>query len=116
MNRSTMKKLLPFVFAMLAMPAFSQVGFNGLNYQAVARDANGDPLAGTTITVMFALHQTTPMGAVLYVEQHNPTTNDLGLFTVGAQAPSPPRGSTGLYHLAWQVEHIEDAFTAPWAF
>ena len=34
--------------------------------------------------------------------------HDLGLFTVGAQAPSPPRGSTGLYHLAWQVEHIED--------
>ena len=32
----------------------------------------------------------------------------LGLFTVDAQAPSPPRGSTGLYHLAWQVEHIED--------
>ena len=34
--------------------------------------------------------------------------HDLGLFTVGAEAPSPPRGSTGLYHLAWQVEHIED--------
>ena len=33
---------------------------------------------------------------------------DLGLFTVGAQAPSPPRGSTGLYHLAWQVAEIED--------
>ena len=34
--------------------------------------------------------------------------HDLGLFTVGAQAPSPPRGSTGLYHLAWQVARIED--------
>jgi catechol-2,3-dioxygenase len=34
--------------------------------------------------------------------------HDLGLFTVGAQAPSPPRGATGLYHLAWEVEHIED--------
>jgi catechol-2,3-dioxygenase len=34
--------------------------------------------------------------------------HDLGLFTVGAQAPSPPRGATGLYHLAWQVEEIED--------
>ena len=34
--------------------------------------------------------------------------HDLGLFTVGAQAPSPPRGSTGLYHLAWQVVEIED--------
>ncbi|MDA1010790.1 MAG: VOC family protein [Chloroflexi bacterium] len=34
--------------------------------------------------------------------------HDLGLFTVGARAPSPPRGSTGLYHLAWQVAEIED--------
>lgn len=34
--------------------------------------------------------------------------HDLGLFAVGAQAPSPPRGATGLYHLAWQVGRIED--------
>ena len=34
--------------------------------------------------------------------------HDLGLAAVGAQAPSPPRGATGLYHLAWQVERIED--------
>jgi catechol-2,3-dioxygenase len=34
--------------------------------------------------------------------------HDLGLFEVGPQAPRPPRGSVGLYHLAWQVETIED--------
>lgn len=34
--------------------------------------------------------------------------HDLGLFRVGADAPSPPRGAVGLYHLAWQVEEIED--------
>lgn len=34
--------------------------------------------------------------------------HDLGLMAVGEQAPSPPRGSVGLYHLAWQVAHIED--------
>jgi catechol-2,3-dioxygenase len=33
--------------------------------------------------------------------------HDLGLFEVGSQAPSPPRGSVGLYHLAWQVDTIE---------
>jgi catechol-2,3-dioxygenase len=32
--------------------------------------------------------------------------HDLGLFAVGADAPSPPRGSTGLYHLAWEVPTI----------
>jgi catechol-2,3-dioxygenase len=34
--------------------------------------------------------------------------HDLGLFAVGAEAPRPPKGSTGLYHLAWEVPTIED--------
>jgi catechol-2,3-dioxygenase len=34
--------------------------------------------------------------------------HDLGLMAVGPDAPRPPRGSTGLYHLAWQVPAIED--------
>jgi catechol-2,3-dioxygenase len=34
--------------------------------------------------------------------------HDLGLFSVGPAAPRPPRGSTGLYHLAWEVASIED--------
>lgn len=33
--------------------------------------------------------------------------HDLGLFGVGAQPPRP-RGALGLYHLAWQVDTIED--------
>jgi catechol-2,3-dioxygenase len=38
--------------------------------------------------------------------------HDLGLFSVGPAAPRPPRGSTGLYHLAWEVPTIEDLATA----
>lgn len=33
--------------------------------------------------------------------------HDLGLFGVGPQPPRP-RGSLGLYHLAWQVDTIEE--------
>jgi catechol-2,3-dioxygenase len=33
--------------------------------------------------------------------------HDLGLFGVGNQ-PSRPRGALGLYHLAWQVDTIEE--------
>src|SRR4051794_18167688 len=33
--------------------------------------------------------------------------HDLGLFSVGEQAPRAPRGSVGLYHLAWEVPTIE---------
>ena len=34
--------------------------------------------------------------------------HDLGLFTVGPDAPKPERGSVGLYHLAWEVPTIDD--------
>ena len=33
--------------------------------------------------------------------------HDLGLFEVGSEAPRPPRGSVGLYHLAWEIDTIE---------
>ena len=39
--------------------------------------------------------------------------HDLGLFSVGPEAPRPPRGSTGLYHLAWEVPTIEDLRRPP---
>jgi catechol-2,3-dioxygenase len=38
--------------------------------------------------------------------------HDLGLFSVGPEAPRAPRGSTGLYHLAWEVPTIEDLAAA----
>ena len=82
MNRSTMKKLLPFVFAMLAMPAFSQVGFNGLNYQAVVRDANGDPLPNQMVSVYIELYNGVGGGFVSYAEEHSVSTNDQGLITL----------------------------------
>jgi len=34
--------------------------------------------------------------------------HDLGLFSIGAQAPLPQPGRVGLYHLAWQVDTIHD--------
>ena len=34
--------------------------------------------------------------------------HDLGLFSVGPNAPLPERGRVGLYHLAWEVPSIHD--------
>jgi catechol-2,3-dioxygenase len=34
--------------------------------------------------------------------------HDLGLFSLGSQAPLPEQGRVGLYHLAWQVETLPD--------
>jgi catechol-2,3-dioxygenase len=38
--------------------------------------------------------------------------HDLGIASVGPNAPQPQRGSTGLYHLAWEVGAIEDLAVA----
>ena len=38
--------------------------------------------------------------------------HDLGLFSVGADAPGPEQGRVGLYHLAWQVGSIHDLVRA----
>jgi catechol-2,3-dioxygenase len=34
--------------------------------------------------------------------------HDLGLFGLGPDAPGPARGAVGLYHLAWQVDTIDE--------
>ena len=38
--------------------------------------------------------------------------HDLGLFGVGASAAPRPRGSIGLYHLAWQLDTIDELVAA----
>ncbi len=38
--------------------------------------------------------------------------HDLGLFGLGPEAPRPPRGHIGLYHLAWQVDTIDELVAA----
>jgi catechol-2,3-dioxygenase len=38
--------------------------------------------------------------------------HDLGLFSVGEEAPRAPRGGVGLYHLAWEVPTIGDLASA----
>jgi catechol-2,3-dioxygenase len=38
--------------------------------------------------------------------------HDLGLFGVGSSAPGKQRGGIGLYHLAWQLDTIEELVEA----
>ena len=42
----------------------------------------------------------------------SPNQHDLALLALGEAAPRPVRGSTGLYHLAWEVASIEDLAAA----
>lgn len=50
------------------------------------------------------------MNAAFLRLPHSDNHHDLGLFGVGAQPPRM-RGAIGLYHLAWQVDTIDDLVT-----
>ena len=62
----------------------------GIPYQAVLRDANGQPLLNTSVTTRFTLREQTPTGSVSYQEMHNTTTSNQGLIalTFGQGTPS----------------------------
>jgi catechol-2,3-dioxygenase len=63
---------------------------------------------------VFGFQEIARMGNLMAFLRASGSSNhhDLGLMAVGAQAPRPPRGSTGLYHLAWEVPRIEDLAAA----
>jgi hypothetical protein len=62
----------------------------GIPYQAVARDAQGNPMSNQSLTVQFSLHEASADGQVVYQETQTTTTNGQGLFslTFGAGVPS----------------------------
>jgi hypothetical protein len=60
-----------------------------ISYQAIARDAQGAPLADTNVQVRFTLLADSLSGAEEYVETHNLSTNSLGLFTTAFGAGTP---------------------------
>jgi catechol-2,3-dioxygenase len=47
-------------------------------------------------------------GAAFMRADGSTNDHDLGLFSVGEQAAPAGRGAVGLYHLAWEVETLDD--------
>lgn len=76
-----MIKLLSALSCILFPVVLSAQSPQGINYQAVARDVSGNPIATQTVSVEFKIHQTTAGGAVVYDETHSLTTNQFGLFS-----------------------------------
>ena len=70
-----------------------------ISYQAVARDAQGAPLADANLQVRFTLIADSLSGTAEYVETHSLTTNSLGLFTTAFGAGTPV--STTFGNINW---------------
>lgn len=91
-----MKKILYTVLFLLLLSmqdTFAQDGLSGINYQAVARNANGTVLANQALTVRFSIRGGAAAGPVQYQETHNVNTNNLGLFTAQIGRGTPVTGT-----------------------
>jgi hypothetical protein len=99
-----MKSIVHFailtLFALGAIPSFH--GFaqapEKFNYQGVARDASGTPLANETISLRLSLRSGSPTGNVVYQETHSVVTTALGLFTVQVGGGT---GGSGFASIDW---------------
>ena len=86
-----MKKIILSLtlFTLLIMEATAQAP-QKINYQAIVRDASGQPvLGGTNVTVRFRIHDGSPTGAVIFTETNTAVTNQFGLITqvIGGSSP-----------------------------
>src|SRR5579862_9368706 len=67
-------------FILLSAAGYAQAP-QAINYQAIARDASGNAVTNTTVSVKFTIEQGVSPGTPVYQEVQNPTTNQFGLFT-----------------------------------
>jgi len=77
-----MKRTSVVILCMVITSALWAGAPQGLNYQAVARNANGVALQNQSVNVRLTIHDTTAGGTIVYQETDPVTTNAFGLFNV----------------------------------
>lgn len=87
-----MKRLMyTFLFIQIAVFAYAQTP-QAVCYQAVAADAAGASLVEQNINVKTTIISTTPNGVEQWIETHNVTTDEFGLFTLSVGEGTPAGG------------------------
>ena len=90
-----MKKLYSLVLFLISLSVLSQTP-GVINYQGVARYANGDPIVGT-IGVSVTIHVGNANGTPTLIEQYSPTTNQFGIFEIRIGSNT----AGGLTNIGW---------------
>lgn len=95
-----MKYILTSVFIFIAFVSSAQVP-QGMSYQAVAFNTNGQLATNTTVGVQISILDNSATGPVIYVEQHNQTTNAQGLYSLNIGQGT---ATTGIFsNINWGV-------------
>jgi hypothetical protein len=99
-----MRKLIAVLFLFSSAIVYGQVVPQGINYQAVALDQQGQPIPGVDIVgrpiddaeigVRISILEASPTGNVLYQEEHEVLTDQYGMFNLtigqGLQVSADP--------------------------
>ena len=76
-----MKQVFTLQLLLLSFLTFGQTP-QGVSYQAVATNIQGEPLENQTIGVRFSILQGSGSGQSVYVEQHSTSTDPFGMFNL----------------------------------
>jgi hypothetical protein len=78
-----MKKSLLYIILFLLTGLYANAQApQSFNYQGVARNATGVPMASAPIGLRLTIHDGSASGTAVYQESHTPTTNAYGLYNV----------------------------------
>lgn len=81
MNKLVAKMMFLVAMLVFATDVMAQVP-QGFNFQAVARDANGELITNTALGVRVSVIQGAEEGTAVYTEVQNPTTTGVGSFQI----------------------------------
>ena len=104
--KKTIKTLVLAIVMLSGVEAFAQTFPYGINYQAVARDANGNAKQNQQVPVQFTIYQHSTSGTMVYQERQVLTTNAMGQFTavIGNGAPVTPYNTSSFSQLNWGAD------------
>lgn len=74
-----MKKLISFCFLLVCFLSVNSQVPEAFNYQAVVRNASGEIISNTDVSLRISILQESESGSVVYSEVHKTTTNNFGL-------------------------------------
>jgi hypothetical protein len=104
-----MKKVKQLIVALIMLNSSFLLAQNfpqGINYQAVARDGNGNARVNQQIPVQFTIYQSSPTGTVVWQERQLKTTNSMGQFNavIGTGAPVSPSTPASFAQINWGAD------------
>jgi hypothetical protein len=101
------KKIHLILVTFFFIIAANAQGPQGILYEAAARNANGNILANTPISIRFSIHDSAANGNIAYQEIHNTTTNSTGMFRVNIGFGNPVFGSLNSINWANYYEFMQ---------